>query len=92
MEQIQKRKSDRAKRFPVLYFANALLFALALLLTISAESLGTVHGAEKRTVRVGFFPMDGYNEIKDDGTHAGMDVEYLEALCDYVNWKIEYME
>ncbi len=50
-----------------------------------------VYGAEKRIVRVGFFPMEGYHEIRPDGSFAGMDVEYLEALCDYVNWKVEYV-
>ena len=39
-----------------------------------------VYGAEKRIVRVGFFPMEGYHEIRPDGSFAGMDVEYLEGL------------
>lgn len=67
----------------------ALLLALSLL--AAQGECGTVHGAEKRTVRVGFFPMDGYHEIRADGSFAGMDVEYLEALCDYVNWNVEYV-
>lgn len=53
---------------------------------------GRVYGAAKRTVKVGFFPMDGYNEKEEDGSYSGMDVEYLEVLCDYVNWNIEYVE
>lgn len=36
--------------------------------------------------------MEGYNETREDGSRTGMDVEYLEALCDYVNWNIEYVE
>ncbi len=51
-----------------------------------------VHGAQKRAVKVGFFPMDGYNEKNEDGSYGGMDVEYLETLCDYVNWEIVYVE
>lgn len=51
-----------------------------------------VYGAQKRTVKVGFFPMEGFNEKNEDGTYGGMDVEYLETLCDYVNWEIEYVE
>ncbi len=51
-----------------------------------------VYGVTKRIVRVGFFPMDGYHEKSEDGSYTGMDVEYLEALCDYVNWEIEYVE
>lgn len=49
------------------------------------------HAAQKRPVKVGFFPMAGYHDIREDGSYAGMDVEYLENLCDYVNWEIEYV-
>lgn len=52
---------------------------------------GVVQGAGKRTVRVSFFPMDGYHETLPDGTLSGMDVEYLENLCDFVNWNVEYV-
>ncbi len=51
-----------------------------------------VHAAEKRTVRVAFFPMDGFNVKNADGSLTGMDVEYLNALCEYANWEIEYVE
>ena len=53
---------------------------------------GVARAAEPRTVRVAFFPMDGYNETAADGTLTGMDVEYLNALCNYVNWEIEYVK
>ncbi|MBD5453262.1 MAG: transporter substrate-binding domain-containing protein, partial [Lachnospiraceae bacterium] len=84
MEKIQKRTFSRAARF--------LMFMLVAVLLVFGGNIGTVRGAEKRTVRVGFFPMEGYNETREDGSRTGMDVEYLEALCDYVNWNIEYVE
>jgi len=54
--------------------------------------MGAVFAAEKRTVKVAFFPMDGYNVKKEDGSLTGMDVEYLKALEQYVSWDIEYVE
>lgn len=51
-----------------------------------------VYAAEKRTVKVAFFPMDGYHITEEDGSYGGMDVEYLAAVCEYVNWEIEYVE
>lgn len=57
-----------------------------------AAGISQVRAAQKRTVKVGFFPMEGFNEKNGDGTYSGMDVEYLEALCDYVSWEIEYVE
>lgn len=85
MGKICKRKTGRTKRLLVFLFALAFLTAVP-------GGIGTVRGAGKRTVRVGFFPMEGYHEIRADGSFTGMDVEYLEALCDYVSWNVEYVE
>lgn len=85
MGNVGKREWGSVRRFLV------FLLALALLMAPAGRS-GTVYGAEKRTVRVGFFPMEGYHEIRADGSYTGMDVEYLEALCDYVSWNVEYVE
>ena len=84
MEKIQKRTPGKATRF--------LVFMLVASLFISIGGTGIVQGAEKRTVRVGFFPMEGYNETRADGSRTGMDVEYLDELSDYVNWNIEYVD
>ena len=92
MKNKKKGQTGRSKRVPTLRFTAAVLSLIALLAALPAGNTGTVHGAERRTVRVGFFPMDGYNEIRPDGSRSGMDVEYLEALCDYVSWNIEYVE
>ena len=73
---------------------SVLLLAAILVFCGAAGALGIqkVHAAQRRTVKVGFFPMEGYHEKKEDGSFTGMDVEYLEAVCDYVNWDIEYVE
>lgn len=52
----------------------------------------TVYAKEKRVVRVAFFPMNGYHETAEDGSFTGMDVEYLEELCRYADWEIEYVK
>lgn len=70
--------------------------ALLCLLLVGSVMLGfpfggTAYAKTKRTVRVAFFPMDGYHEMKPDGSYTGMDVEYLESLCHYANWDIEYV-
>lgn len=73
--------------------AAAAALAAVLLFLFPAGTGGTdaVYGAGKRTVRVSFFPMGGYHETLPDGSVSGMDVEYLENLCDYVNWTVEYV-
>lgn len=52
---------------------------------------GDIYASEKRLVKVAFFPMDGYHIINADGSYGGMDVEYLNALCGYTGWEIEYV-
>lgn len=59
------------------------------MLCIFSES--HIFAAEKRQVKVAFFPMDGYHIINDDGSYDGMDVEYLNVLCGYTNWEVEYV-
>lgn len=51
-----------------------------------------VEAAEKRVVKVAFFPMDGYHVIRPDGSLDGMDVAYLKAISEYTDWEIEYVE
>lgn len=50
-----------------------------------------IYAAEKRLVKVAFFPMDGYHITNADGNYGGMDVEYLNALCEYADWEIQYV-
>ncbi len=50
-----------------------------------------IRAADKRNVKVAFFPMDGYH-IKEGEQYDGMDVRYLNELCGYVDWKVEYVE
>ncbi|MCM1056897.1 MAG: EAL domain-containing protein [Firmicutes bacterium] len=70
-------------------FAMLGLGMLSLLLTFGK---GAVHAAERRQVKVAFFPMDGYHITNQDGSLDGMDVSYLKALRDYTDWEIEYVE
>lgn len=71
--------------------AGALIMALLLLFPFGHTELGVAQGAEKRPVRVSFFPMEGYHEVQEDGSFSGMDVEYLDNLCNYVNWSVQYV-
>lgn len=45
----------------------------------------------KRTVRIGCFPMRGYNDIDENGNVSGMDVDYLEEISRYADWDLEYV-
>ncbi len=72
--------------------ATALLCFILIGFLFAGFPLSTAYAKNRRTVRVAFFPMDGYHEKKEDGSYFGMEVEYLESLCQYADWDIEYVE
>jgi ABC-type amino acid transport substrate-binding protein len=72
----------------VLKFRYVLILAVILLCVLVGTN---IYATERRTVRVAFFPMEGYHHINEDGSYGGMDVEYLNAICRYVTWDIEYV-
>lgn len=71
--------------------AGSLLCFLLTLWLLAGLCSATAYAKNKRTVKVAFFPMDGYHEMQEDGSFAGMDVEYLESLCNYADWEIEFV-
>ena len=83
---IRRYKSANRKKFVIL-----LSCLLSFFMAVGIFS-SVVKAADPRTVKVAFFPMDGYNETAADGTLGGMDVDYLNELCNYVNWEIEYVQ
>lgn len=84
-------KNRNNKMKPVLLKAVFFLCLISLILSGMVKEEAAA-AAGRRIVKVAFFPMDGYNEKREDGSVTGMDVEYLEALCEYVNWEIEYVD
>ena len=84
-----KRRTRRQNAFSP---HTTLLRRFVLTLCIMAL-LGTsfAYAAERRTVKVAFFPMDGYHILGENGSHSGMDVDYLTELSKYARWRIEYV-
>ncbi|MBO5093492.1 MAG: EAL domain-containing protein [Lachnospiraceae bacterium] len=79
---------ERTKR-KTIWAGGVLLWTLCFFcLFMKSDS----YAADKRLVKVAFFPMDGYHVTNADGSLGGMDVEYLEALTEYTDWNVEYVE
>ncbi len=70
----------------------AALLSLVMLCAAWSCLSTLAQAADKRTVKVAFFPMDGYHVKTGAQSYDGMDVQYLKALCEFANWKIEYVE
>lgn len=84
-----KRRNKTTKIF---HRRTLLLRSFVLILCISAL-LGnlTAFASDRRTVKVAFFPMDGYHILGENGSYSGMDADYLTELSKYAGWKIEYV-
>lgn len=64
------------------------LFVILLLCNtpvICAEEMG-------ETVRVGFPIMEGMSYVDENGKLSGYLVDYMEQLCLFTRWNIEYVQ
>lgn len=75
-------------RRKIMLAGSLFVWILGLLCAFFESDL---YAAEKRLVKVAFFPMDGYHITNADGSCGGMDVEYLNVLCGYADWEIRYV-
>lgn len=62
-----------------------------LLLFFCFFSLAFADNAPGRTVRVGFPPIPGFNEVSKDGTFSGYDYDYLKKIAQQNNWKYQFI-
>ena len=67
---------------------------LYLLLTCLLTGLcsNTAYAKDRRLVKVAFFPMEGYHDRTEDGSPSGMEANYLDSLCKYAGWKVEFVD
>ena len=74
------------------YFKIIIKLLIMMIFIVSLSTVNNVYAAERKTVRVAFFPMDGYHIVEEDGSYGGMDVEYLNQISNYTSWDIEYVD
>ncbi len=66
-----------------------LLILLAMIIVLQDRI--PAFGKEARTVRVGFFSCNGFQDVGMDGSLSGYSYDYLEAVSQYMGWKMEYV-
>src|SRR5574344_420727 len=70
-------------------FIKYIFVMSALLFFVSVSSFA--QSAERRVVRVGFFPFDGYHMVDSKGERSGYGYDYLQRLNTFAGWKYEYV-
>lgn len=87
MQEREKMKRSTARKIE-----SSVIRRLVVILAFTALlTVGFAYAKTPRTVKVAFFPMDGYHVFGADGSYGGMDVDYLNILCRYSGWEIEYV-
>jgi signal transduction histidine kinase/CheY-like chemotaxis protein/ABC-type amino acid transport substrate-binding protein len=66
---------------------SAALIALILMICIAAPA----RAGGTKTVKVGFFAMEGYHMMDDAGNRSGYGYDYLQAMAQYNNWVYDYV-
>ena len=70
----------------------AIILVFFCVITINPQ---TVHAADKNpqreTIRVGFFAMDGYHMIDDEGNRSGYGYDFLRMMARYLDVDYEYI-
>ncbi len=79
------------RRFWHTWIKGGIALAVAVIV-LSVFFPLSVCARKSRTVRVAFFPMKGFHTYSEEAGYGGMDVAYLEEVCVYTGWDIEYVE
>lgn len=65
-----------------------IFLAVVMLLSPSAAFADT---EQKKIVRIGFYPLNGFHEYNSDGQPIGYDVDYLSQISEYAGWDYEFV-
>ncbi len=85
------RWKDMKKRLWNKWIKGSMVIALTVLV-LSVFLPMSVCARKSRTVRVAFFPMEGFHTYSEETGYGGMDVAYLDEVCVYTGWDIEYVD
>ncbi len=73
-------------------FNRAILALIAVLMFLSSAAPSfALDSVSTRTVRVGYYHIEGYNVMDDAGNRSGYGFEVLQAMKVYNNWVYEYV-
>ncbi|QHI71517.1 transporter substrate-binding domain-containing protein [Aminipila terrae] len=72
-------------------FRKILCFAALIILIVSTLSPSYADEVKKSPIKVGFFELDGFNDVDQDGNLSGYGYEYLMEISKYTGWKYNFI-
>ncbi len=90
MQILAKGIVDRQRRAGIMACVM-VVHMIALLFFWESGTVAYGAGAEAKTVKVGFFAMDGYHMIDENGIRSGYGYDFLQMVTRYVSFEYEYI-
>ncbi len=69
----------------------SLIMLLLLLTTATVPTIAAEGNQDRRIIRVGYMNYPGFIEERRDGEMVGYCADYLDEICKYTDWDIEYV-
>ncbi|QIB68052.1 diguanylate cyclase [Aminipila butyrica] len=86
----------RLKGNQVMPYQKLQVHIIALMMTLILAMSGSffayqvyAEDEESQKVRVGYYQLDGFNDISQDGYYSGYGYEYLMEIAKYTGWEYE---
>ncbi len=88
MEYVKKMHCGKSIKSGLALLQAMMVLSMVLPIILSM----TVSAQEPRTVKVAYFPMEGFHTYSVEDGYGGMDAAYLDELCRYTGWNLEYVD
>ncbi|WP_253288432.1 transporter substrate-binding domain-containing protein [Blautia sp. MSJ-19] len=83
--------NSRIRKVRVVKFA-ILMILTGIIITANPSMAHAASGEEQReTIRVGFFAMDGYHMMDEEGNRSGYGYDFLQLVSRYINVDFDYI-
>lgn len=68
-----------------------LYFSIIVVMIIAFNLVPSYAEAEQAPIKVGFFELEGFNDIDEEGNLSGYGYEYLMEISKYTGWKYDFI-
>lgn len=78
------------RRYGIEKITTRLATWIIMWLVVSFSAM-PVYAQEKESVRVGYYPVTNYQEVKKDGSYYGFGYDYFVQIQKYTRWDYEFI-
>lgn len=72
---------------------KSMIFLMLCVCVMSLHpSITHASETERKTVRVGYYPVSDYQDVEADGTYSGFSYDYYIQIQKYTRWNYEFVE